>query len=138
MRVGRRQSTRAACFALLALIAELTGRSITVHVDRALIGSFAVSLEDGLTTTDAAEAYTKELVLGRASKVILLADSRKMGTRSFVNAGRLEAIDILVTDAGIDDRSVRTLERRGIKVIRAGAPARSRPGEDSTRDRRQQ
>jgi DeoR/GlpR family transcriptional regulator of sugar metabolism len=108
-----------------------------VHVDRALIGSFALSLEDGMTTTDTAEAYTKELALGRASQVILLADSRKIGTRSFVNAGRLEAIDILVTDAGIDDRSVRTLERRGIKVIKAGAPARSRGGEDSTHDRRQ-
>jgi hypothetical protein len=36
MRVGRRRSTGAACFALLALIAELTGRSLTVSLDRAL------------------------------------------------------------------------------------------------------
>ena len=51
--------------------------------------------------------------------MILLADSRKVGTRSFVSAGRLEAIDILVTDTGIDERVVRSLERRGVKVIKA-------------------
>jgi DeoR/GlpR family transcriptional regulator of sugar metabolism len=103
-----------------ALVGPLTHLLLdTLHFDRALIGTFAFSLEDGLTTTDPAEAYTKELVLERAREVILLADSRKVGTRSLVRAGRLEAIDILVTDGGIDDRTVRSLERRGLKVIKA-------------------
>jgi DeoR family transcriptional regulator, fructose operon transcriptional repressor len=91
----------------------------SVHVDRAFIGSYAVSLEDGMTTTDPAEAFTKKLVLERATQVVLLADSRKMGERSFVHAGRIEAVDVLVTDAGIDDRTARSLERRGITVIKA-------------------
>ena len=90
-----------------------------IHVDRALMGTYALSLEEGMTTTDPAEALTKELVLGRSREVILLADSRKVGTRSLVSAGRLEAIDILVTDHGIDDGAVRSLERRGVKVIKA-------------------
>jgi DeoR/GlpR family transcriptional regulator of sugar metabolism len=90
-----------------------------IHVDRAFIGSYAVSLEDGLTTTDPAEAFTKELALGRATQVVLLADSRKMGAHSFVHAGPLEAIDVLVTDRSIDDRVARNLERRGIHVIKA-------------------
>lgn len=102
-----------------ALVGPLTHLLLdTLHFDRALIGTFAFSLEEGLSTTDPAEAYTKELVIGRAREVILLADSRKVGTRSFVHAGRLEAIDILVTDNGIDERVVRGLERRGIKVIK--------------------
>ncbi len=90
-----------------------------IHVNKALIGSYAVSLEDGLMTTDAAEALTKSLALTRAAQVILLADSRKMGTRSFVHAGRLESVDVLVTDTGLDDRTTRALTRRGIAVIRA-------------------
>lgn len=90
-----------------------------IHVNRALIGSFAVSLEDGLTTTDAAEALTKALAMTRATQVVLLADSRKLGTRSFVHAGRLDAVDVLVTDTGLDDRTARALARRGIEVIRA-------------------
>jgi DeoR family fructose operon transcriptional repressor len=88
-----------------------------LHVDRALMGTFAMSLEAGLATTDPSEAYTKQLVMRRAREVILLADSSKMGTRSFVHAGGFDAIDILVTDAGIDDRAARTLKRRGVRVI---------------------
>ena len=83
------------------------------------MGTLAFSLEDGLTTTDPAEAFTKELVLSRAREVIVLADSTKMGTRSFVGAGRLAEIDVLVTDAGIDPRTERTLTRRGVRVISA-------------------
>lgn len=90
-----------------------------IHVDRAFIGSYAVSLEDGLTTTDPAEAFTKKLVLGRATQVALLADSRKLGTRSFVHSGDIGAVHVLITDTGIDKRIERNLERRGITVIKA-------------------
>jgi DeoR/GlpR family transcriptional regulator of sugar metabolism len=90
-----------------------------LHVDRALMGTFALSLEDGLTTTDPAEAFTKQIVLSHAREVILLADSTKLGTRSFVRAGRLDDVDVLVTDAGIDAPTARTLGRRGVRVIAA-------------------
>ncbi len=104
----------------LALVGPLTQHLLEhLHVDRALMGTFALSLDEGLTTTDPAEAWTKELVMRRAHEVILLADSRKVGTRSFVRAGRLDAVDVLVTDEGIDERTARALERRGIRVIRA-------------------
>lgn len=103
-----------------ALVGPLTRLLLeTIHVDRALMGTYAVSLEEGLTTTDPAEGYTKELAMARAREVILLAHSGKLGTRSLVGAGRLESIGVLVTDAGIDDRTTRALERRGIKVITA-------------------
>jgi DeoR/GlpR family transcriptional regulator of sugar metabolism len=103
-----------------AVVGPLTRRLLEeVHVDRALMGTFAFSLEDGMTTTDPGEAFTKELVLGRAREVILLADSTKFGSRSLIRAGRLDAVDILVTDDGMDDRAARTLARLGIKVIKA-------------------
>ena len=103
-----------------AIVGPLTRHLLeSIHVDRALMGTFAFSLEDGLSTTDPAEAYTKELVLARAGEVILLADSSKAGTRSFVHAGRLEDVDVLVTDAGLDARTARALARRGLRVLTA-------------------
>ncbi len=103
-----------------AIVGPLTRRILEdIHVDRALMGTFAMAPEDGLTTTDPGEAYTKELVLGRAREVILLADSGKFGTHSLVRAGTFDDIDILVTDARIDQATERTLTRRGIKVIKA-------------------
>jgi len=103
-----------------AIVGPLTHSLLeSIHVDRALMGTYALSLDEGMTTTDPAEASTKELVLGRAREVILLADSRKMNTRSLVRVGRLEAIDILVTDDRIDEGAVRDLEGRGVRVIKA-------------------
>jgi DeoR family fructose operon transcriptional repressor len=90
-----------------------------LHLDRACMGTFAFSLEDGLTTTEPAEAYTKELVLARAGEVILLADSTKANTRSFVHAGRLEDVDVLVTDGGLDERAARALARHGVRIVTA-------------------
>ena len=103
-----------------ALVGPLSQHLLqNIHVATAFIGSYAVSLDDGLTTTDPAEAFTKKLALERASQVVLLADSRKMGEHSFVHAGQLESVDVLVTDTGIDEGIVRSLERRGITVIKA-------------------
>lgn len=90
-----------------------------LHVTKALIGAYAFSLEDGLSTTDAAEAFTKTLALERATEVIVLADSRKLGAHSFAHAGRLDQVDVLVTDTGIDDRLAQTLAQAGITVIKA-------------------
>lgn len=103
-----------------AIVGPLTRHLLEeLRVDRAVMGSFALALDDGLTTTDAAEAYTKRLVLTRASQVIVLADSSKVGRHSFVTAGRIADIDVLVTDDGIDGRSTRALARRGVRVITA-------------------
>src|SRR3970282_1182772 len=71
-----------------AIVGPLTRHLLEdLHVDRAVMGTFALSLDEGLTTTDPAEAYTKQLVLSRAREVILLADSTKIGTRSFAPPG---------------------------------------------------
>ena len=90
-----------------------------VHVSKALVGAYAISIEDGLSTTDASEAFTKSLALDRATEVIVLADSRKLGTTSFAHAGRLDQVDVLVTDARLDDHIARELASRGITVITA-------------------
>lgn len=103
-----------------AMVGPLTRHLLDeLHVDRAVMGTFALSLEDGLTTTDPSEAYTKELVLTRAREVILLADSSKLGGRSFVASGRLGDVDVLVTDTGIDQPTTRALARLGLRVITA-------------------
>lgn len=90
-----------------------------LRVDRAVMGTFALDLADGLSTTDPAEAYTKRLVMERAREVVLLADGAKLGTRSFVNAGRLDEVDVLVTDRAPDDAASRVLARAGVRVLSA-------------------
>lgn len=82
------------------LVGPLTAHILReITVDKAFMGTIGLTLEDGMSTTDANEAYTKNLIISRARQVILLADSSKQGVSSFVTCGGLDAIDILVTDA---------------------------------------
>lgn len=90
-----------------------------LHIDKAFMGTIGLSLEEGLTTTDPSEAYTKELVMEHAREVVLLADSGKMGKVSFTHSGRLEKIRVVITDRGIDTRFSRELRKRGVQVVRA-------------------
>jgi len=75
---------------------------------------------EGLTTTDPAEAYTKELAMSRAREVILLADSSKFGTVSFARAGALEDVDWCVTDRPPDAAWRKILKKAGVRWKAAG------------------
>lgn len=90
-----------------------------LHVDKAFMGTLGLTLDDGPTTTDPGEAYTKEAVVAHAREVYLLADSRKIGKASFVRCGGWERIRALITDRGADRDFARRLARRGVQVVRA-------------------
>lgn len=88
-----------------------------LYVDRAFMGTFGLSLDAGLTTTDPAEAFTKEHALARAREVVLLVDGAKLGTRSFAHAGRLDQVDVVITDAELDERAATIFENAGVRVV---------------------
>ncbi len=88
-----------------------------LYVDHAFVGTFSLSLDAGLTTTDPAEAFTKERALTRAREVVLLVDGTKLGTRSFAHAGRLDQVDVVITDAELDDEALSTFANAGVRVL---------------------
>ncbi len=88
-----------------------------LYVDRAFMGTFSLSLDAGLTTTDPGEAFTKERVLSQAGEVVLLADSSKLGSRSFAHAGRLDQLDIVITDAELDETAASVFASAGVRVM---------------------
>ncbi len=90
-----------------------------LHVDKAFMGTIGLSLEEGLTTTDPTEAYTKDLIMEHAREVILLADSSKAHKISFTRAGRLEKVHMLITDDRIDRKFCKELTKRGTEVVLA-------------------
>jgi len=90
-----------------------------VHVDKAFMGTIGLTLEEGLTTTDPSEAYTKELVMAHARQVFLLADHSKVGKVSFACAGQLGKVHVLITDTQIDRKFASQLRKNGVEVVRA-------------------
>jgi DeoR/GlpR family transcriptional regulator of sugar metabolism len=88
-----------------------------LNLDKAFMGTIGLSIKEGLTTTDLAEAYTKDLVMQQAREVVLLADSSKVNKVSFVQAGRLENVGMLITDRLTDREFTRELRRQNVEVI---------------------
>lgn len=88
-----------------------------LHLDKAFMGTIGFSLKEGLTTTDPSEAFTKELVMEQARRVIVMADGSKAGKVSFARAGRWERVHILISDRSFDFG--RALAKKGIKLVRA-------------------
>lgn len=90
-----------------------------LHLDKAFMGTIGLTLEEGPTTTDPSEAYTKELVMEHAREVFLLADHSKLGKVSFTRSGRIEKVRALITDNQIDRMFAVRLRKRGIEVVKA-------------------
>lgn len=90
-----------------------------LNFDRAFMGTIGVSAE-GLTTTDPAEAFTKEYAMSRAREVYLLADHAKWGVVSFARSGALEDLDGIVTDRPPDAAWRKRLKSAGVRIIVAG------------------
>ncbi len=100
------------------LVGPLTrGVLAELHLDKAFMGTIGFSLKEGLTTTDPSEAFTKELVLGQARQVIVLADSSKAGKVSFARAGSWDQVHILISDKPVS--FAKQLAKQGVKFIQA-------------------
>jgi DeoR/GlpR family transcriptional regulator of sugar metabolism len=90
-----------------------------LYFDKAFLGTIGLDLKAGITTTEPDEAFTKELVMERAREVILLVDSSKCGRISFARSGRLEQIQCVITDDGVDRAFAAGLQKKGLRVIKA-------------------
>jgi DeoR family transcriptional regulator, aga operon transcriptional repressor len=107
-------SARSESYELVGPLAELTLANI--NLDVAVIGVDGVSLQAGLTTHHEVEAQTNRSLLNTAARVIVVADSTKIGRRGFARISEVRAAHDLVTDTDARDADVRELERAGVRV----------------------
>jgi len=70
-------------------------------------------------TTDQFTSKIDEEMISRSAEVILLTDSSKFNRTSFVSYARLEDIDIIITDTGLENNLRRDYENIGIRIITA-------------------
>jgi len=90
-----------------------------LRVTVAFLGTNGLSVENGLTTPDPAEAAVKRAMLSIAPYTVLLADHSKIGVVSLLRYGELDQIDALITDSGLPQSQERDLQNAGLRVIRA-------------------
>lgn len=89
-----------------------------INADLLFLATNGFSPEGGLTTPDLAEAAVKRAAMGAARRVVLLADSSKHGREHFARFGRLDDVDLLITDTGLSAEDAYAIERKGPQVRR--------------------
>ncbi|NQU41093.1 MAG: DeoR/GlpR transcriptional regulator [Lentisphaerae bacterium] len=99
-------------------VGPLTGLMLkNLNVDTAFMGTIGLSAAKGLTTTDPREAYTKQQVMENAHRVVLMADSSKLGAISFIGFGRIDDVDTLITDSGADKRELQAFKKFHLTIL---------------------
>ena len=94
----------------------------------AFLGVDALDPERGAMDVNHGHGVLKERLIERVDRVIVLADSTKLGERSAYRFADVKDIDILVTDAAASPDLVSKFEAQGVKVILAGAKPPSARG----------
>ncbi|MDO4784704.1 MAG: DeoR/GlpR family DNA-binding transcription regulator [Propionibacteriaceae bacterium] len=89
-----------------------------VCVDVAFLGANGFSLARGFTTPDQVEAAAKRAMVAAARRVIVLADSSKVGQDSLHRFATAREVAMLITDTGLDDETAAELDEAGIEVVR--------------------
>ncbi len=84
--------------------------------DRAILSVDGVCPKVGLTTYHAQESNIDRLMMARAEKTMIVADSAKLGRESFSTVCGLNGVDCWVTDPGADPLLAGQVESCGVKV----------------------
>jgi DeoR family transcriptional regulator, aga operon transcriptional repressor len=103
---------------------ELTGPLATgvleqVALDVAILGVDGIDAAAGATAHHEGEASINRLMARQAARVVVAADSSKVGRRAFARICTAGEIDVLVTDTGIAAEDAARLEDAGVDVVTA-------------------
>ncbi|MEU2554296.1 DeoR/GlpR family DNA-binding transcription regulator [Streptomyces sp. NPDC014684] len=88
-----------------------------ITLDMAVLGVVAFDLTHGAAAHDEAEAAINRLLCERAERVVVAADSSKLGRRAFARICAAELVDTLVTDTAVAQDTVHRFEEAGIRVL---------------------
>ena len=88
-----------------------------ITLDVAVLGVVAFDVMHGAAANDEAEAAINRLLCERAGRVIVAADSTKLGGRAFARICDASTVDTLVTDAAAGADTVRRFQEAGVEVV---------------------
>jgi DeoR family transcriptional regulator, aga operon transcriptional repressor len=88
-----------------------------LNADHLFLGADAIDVEAGLTTPDILGAQVALRMIELAREVTVVVDSSKFGHHSLTLSGKMEDVDRVVTDSGVESIYVESLRQRGIEVV---------------------
>lgn len=88
-----------------------------LYVQKLFLATAALSIEAGLTYPALSDISVKRAMIQSAQQVVLVADSAKIGKRSFTSLGGIDLVHMLITDDGIAERDLKALRDAGLEVV---------------------
>lgn len=109
--------------ALVGPVAVSALRSL--HVDWLFLGVHGFDARAGFTSPNLVESETNRALIASARQVVVTADSTKWGVVGLSSMARLDEVDVLVTDEGLDHDARRTVQARVGRLLLASGAART-------------
>ena len=99
------------------LVGPLAEASLAgLNLDVVLIGVDGITAAAGLTTHHEVEAHTNRALISRARRVIVVADSSKVGQVAFARICELGAVHEVITDVAADAAEVAAIREAGVEI----------------------
>lgn len=87
-----------------------------INLDVAFIGVDGIDARAGCTTHQEVEAHTNGVMIAHAKRVVVVADSSKIGKVAFARICEAGGMDDLITDNAADETAVKALSDAGVRV----------------------
>ena len=88
-----------------------------VRVDRAFLGANALSAEFGISAPNPFTAESRRAMFHAARTSVALADHSKLGHEALYLVAPLDALDMLITDAGASEEQLAPIREAGVEVL---------------------
>jgi DeoR family transcriptional regulator, aga operon transcriptional repressor len=99
-----------------------------LNLDVVLLGVDGIAVGEGFTTHHEVEAHTNRALIERARRVIVVADSSKIGRIAFARICAVHEVDELISDDGADPAEVDAIQTAGVEVTLVSSSG-GRPGD---------
>lgn len=89
-------------------------------IQKAFLGAWGVSADNGLTDSHLLEVELKKLIVGKAKEIIVLADGSKFFQTGLASYARPDQVTTLITDHHAPEIELEHLRKAGVQIIITG------------------
>ncbi len=89
-----------------------------IYMDKVFVSVCGIDAARGVTVIESEEALTFRAMIRQAKKVIVVADSSKLGAVTPALVCPISDIQTVITDTGASDKAVALFTERGVQVMR--------------------
>lgn len=88
----------------------------SLHVHKSFFGADAIHPDKGLMATDEWTCRMNDIIRRNSDSVYVLADSEKFGKSSLMTYCELDAVELIVTDNGMDEATLEPYRANGARI----------------------